>query len=66
MMKKGEAAERPKKREKEREREREYSSPRKPQNVGGPHGPGSLTSSSNPKEEERERDREMKIERARE
>ena len=41
----------------ERERERAltcgtYSSPRKPQNVGGPHGPGSLTSSSNPKEEE--------------
>ena len=36
-----------------RERERERArSPRKPQNVGGPHGPGSLTSSSNPKEEE--------------
>ena len=50
-----------------REREREsdkyggtYSSPRKPQNDGGPYGPGSLTSSSNPKEEERqERAREF-------
>ena len=50
-------------RERERERERESvcSSPRKPQNVGGPNGPGSLTSSSNPKEEEREREREMLI-----
>ena len=45
----------------ERERERgTYSSPRKPQNVGGPHGPGSLTSSSNPKEEE-ERERERAL-----
>ena len=33
-------------------------SPRKPQNVGGPYGPGSLTSSLNLKEEERERERE--------
>ena len=45
------------KREREREREREaYSSPRKPQNDGGPYGPGSLNSSSNPKEEERARE----------
>ena len=46
------------KQERERERESEccstYSPPRKPQNDGGPYGPGSLTSSSNPKEEESE------------
>ena len=41
-----------------RERER---APRKPQNDGGPYGPGSLNSSSNPKEEERERGRERRF-----
>ena len=39
-----------------------YSSPRKPQNNGGPYGPGSLNSSSNPKEEEEDRERECESE----